>query len=654
MVPAERPREGSAPPGDNSSPGERRTLRGLGSKPALDRLANAVADPGRKALVVDGDNRGAGWRWLVEAQRAGLTAAVSTRVEIIPADADSPREADACRAWAREAERLGERPVILPSGGGPGRFHLWCRVLNPSRRRHLWLRAIELGVPLRGRVRHERDKGDADQFTAGPIRPPLSQHRSGVWPPIPRGLTGAEIQAALAGPSGRTLADLTPTGLALLRQGDVAGRYDSRSRVDAAMCLHLARAGFTLEEAAELLAAPKHAAGERYREEYENHGPGRALAWLSYAWRWAQLLAERKAAITSRRDVQDGIAQIRAEIADPRWWKGTAGASARTLLRVVLEEAERRGTLSLPVPVRLGPKAGLGRSTVGRALRYLEGLSSTGSRRRARDRRRWLRRSRAAQGTDAAEFELIVPQRHPAWGVPGTLQDTPPLDSVPPTPHRHDGADAFRWRALGKNAPLVLDALAGGWERTVVLSRRAGVKIRTARRVLEALHGAGLASRRAVSVGRRVGFEWRRVAVATEVLAERLEAVAANRGTLGAGERQVQQIARERDAFRDALAEMTPRTVAVLDAVGSEGASVRELTDTLAVPQAIVRASLAELRRGERAVARRCADGWRWFVRSCVGESLPEDEQEAARPERDGVCESTERTLARRAATAAG
>lgn len=652
MHPAERLR-GGLPPGhdsNGSSPGEKRASRArIASKPAVDRLAHAVADPGRKALVVDGDNGGAGWRALAEAQRAGLTAAVSTRVEIISADADSPVQADACRAWAREAERLGERPVILPSGGGPGRFHLWCRVLNPSRRRRLWLRAIELGVPLRGRVRHQWDKGDADQFTAGPIRPPLSRHRSGVWPPIPRGHTDAEIQEALAGPSGRTLADLTPTGLALLRKGDVASRYDSRSRVDAAMCLHLARAGFTLEETAELLADPKHAAGERYREELQQNGPTRALAWLSCAWRWAQLLAERKAAITSRRDVHVGIARIRDEIGDPQWWDGQAGASARSVLRVILEEAERLGTLSLPVPVRLA--SGLGRSTVGRALRYLEGLAPTGSRRRVRDRRPWLRRTRTAQGTDAAEFELIVPRpRHSAWGVGGTLQDTPPLDSVPPTPHRQE-ADAFRWRALGKNAPEALAVLAGEWERTVVLSHRAGLRVRTGRRVLGALHGAGLAERRAVAVGRKISFEWRRVAVAPQVVAERLEAVAACRGTLGVGKRQAEQIAREREAFRDALAEVTPHAAAVLEAVGQEGASVRELADTLAVPQRIMRAALAELRRRDRALARRCADGWRWFVRSRVGETLPENEREAARPERDGVRESTERTSARRAAT---
>lgn len=623
-----------------SAPGARPGLSGLGSKPALDRLARAVADPGRKALVIEADNRASGWRSLSEAQRAGLTAAVSARAEMISADADSPAAADACRVWAREAERLGERPVILPSGGGPGRFHLWCRVLQPSRRRRLWLRARELGVPLRGRVHHERDKGARDQFTDGPLRPPLSRHRSGAWPPIPRGLTVASIQDALAGLSGRTLSDLSPTGLALLRQGDVAGRYDSRSRVVAAMCLHFARAGFAFEDAVELLADPKHAAGERYREEFERNGPDRALAWLSFAWRWAQLLAERTAPIASRRDVQDAIARIRAEAGDPRWWRGKAGASARALLRVILDTAERHGTLSLPVPVRSGTEAGLGRSTVSRALRYLEGLSSTGKRQRDRDRRTWLRRSRTTQGADAAEFDLVVPQRAPAaCGGTGTLPDTPRLDSVPLGPHA-ERADAFRWRALGKNAPLVLGALTDEWAGTRVLSDRAGLPIRTAGRLLSALHVAALVSRRVVTVGRRSSFQWQRVAVSDEVLVERLDLVAANRGTLGVGERQVKQVAREREAFRDMLAELMPRVVAALDAV-VDGASVRELVDTLMVPKAIVRAALAELRRQERAVARRCSDGWNWFARSRVGETLPRNEQEGARPEREGVRERT-------------
>jgi hypothetical protein len=46
---------------------------------------------------------------------------------------------------------------------------------------------------------------------------------------------------------------------------------------------------------------------------------------------------------------------------------------------------------------------------------------------------RWgscCRSARAAQGTDAAEFELVVPQRHRAWGVPGTLQDLRPIRSI--------------------------------------------------------------------------------------------------------------------------------------------------------------------------------------------------------------------------------
>lgn len=209
-------------------------------------------------------------------------------------------------------------------------------------------------------------------------------------------------------------------------------------------------------------------------------------------------------------------------------WRGLSGSTRRKVLLAVLAIAREAHARAVTISVRqAAERAGVRLET---AHRHLTALQAEG----------WLRKLTTGYGSVGSKYLLTRPPRQllqdrnttPRGGAEllfrsrNTLLDT--------------SGDAWRWRALGESARLVKAVLDTGqtFSTATDLARTVGVHRSTAKRVLERLEAHGLAL--------HDGIGWHRGAA-------ELEAVTLTLRTAGAGARQREHHAQERENFRALL-----------------------------------------------------------------------------------------------------
>jgi len=219
-------------------------------------------------------------------------------------------------------------------------------------------------------------------------------------------------------------------------------------------------------------------------------------------------------------------------------WRGLAGATDRAVLQthVNIRRASRRGSYHASVR-EIAERAGVNRSTA----------SNSHARLRAAG---WLVSLGRHEDTGATEWRLAVPaaSENRTLRSYATGGDQSVRFSLAPSD------DAFRWRALGKNAAPVLRALAAGARSPRAVAEMLGLHVTTARRLLAlcAEHGHAV---------RDDGGGWRVAEVGRVAFARTARA----RRTAGKGAQQRAQHAAERGMHRlavDLLAQGRARTLA--------------------------------------------------------------------------------------------
>jgi len=363
-------------------------------------------------------------------------------------------------------------------------------------------------------------------------------------PPSPAGIR--PLTRALSGPMA-----------ALLREGDVEGRYGSRSEAVMATALAAACAGWTESEWRDTLAAavPELAgwSGGQRRKTGGLRPRNPADADRRLATTWAKALRR----VAHRPPVADHFA-VRAELADllaaadadPSVWKGAAGVTNRAVLAALVDVAAASCTLTPSASTRqLAETANISAGTAATALHRLAGSG-------------WLRLEHPAAGTQAASWRLVRPE----------VTSTPPpaveavLDELPPRRVRFDGASSRRCDAfahpinggLGRVAARLFDLLddgARGGLSTAQLAALSGLHPRTVHRHLTALQAAGLADYGGLT------SSWARSLPAGDPdrLPAALAEAAAAIGSTGATARRAARHAAEREAFTSYWTDFTNR-----------------------------------------------------------------------------------------------
>lgn len=375
-------------------------------------LLAAVADPSYPALLIDSDNKGAGW--VPVSGAAGRCAAVVVSPTVLAVDLDDPATAFRLTSDIVEAaERLGLEPVVLASGA-PGHRHIWVQCHDVTVRDELAVTAA-LHAASHG-VAYPVRSGEG-----GRMRPPLAPHRSGATPELlshsaaadaaraltsskpskPRhppphrvppkrshGHTAAGFRDRVAQKHGETdarvvFARLSPTCRQLLLDGDeideprypkAGGRGPDRSVVTRVVALGVRRAGGSVEALAALLDDPCHAAGKRWREEVA-HNPRRAWSWLRRVWPTVlpdtgPAPEERSAAPAPPSALVEEVIAALIPVAES--WTHRYAPNDRLVLDVFFARARRQGTTRPHAAERaLAAESGLSRTGVRGALSRL-------------------------------------------------------------------------------------------------------------------------------------------------------------------------------------------------------------------------------------------------------------------------------------------
>jgi hypothetical protein len=289
-----------------------------------DDFVAAVMNPAHQALLIDVDNRGAGW--ISTGEMAGRCAAGVVQPLVLAVDLDCPLRAAPLSEQIAAAAAARGLVAVIEESGGAGARHVWvrCRTLAEWDQLDAAVRnlAVAAGVP------HPVRSGEG-----GRMRPPLAPHRTGAVLRLISPTDPAAALAALQAPADVpapavprrrhtavalpepalgatvTLGRMRAQMRAVLRYGaDAApGRYiGERGEVDQsivarAVAVAVMRAGGTIADLKQLFADPHNAAGESYRKRLDGGsrvahekerrvarqraGSARtALRWLSSVW----------------------------------------------------------------------------------------------------------------------------------------------------------------------------------------------------------------------------------------------------------------------------------------------------------------------------------------------------------------------------------
>jgi len=304
--------------------------------------------------------------------------------------------------------------------------------------------------------------------------------------------------------AGRPRRELSPRVAGLLAEGDVAGVYDSRSAVAAAVALGAVAAGWSRDEYAAALRSVAHVSGsagewvERPAGRARRRSPADQDRRIATTWRRAVERWHARPPAADRPALALEVAEIRHAMDLRPWmWGGQGGAGNRAVMEALLVIAQRAGRIDPTASIRqIAEYTTFSDSTVDRAIGRLAGMG-------------WIRVDEAAgfvlAGDEqpdggrgghalARRLHLRIPAALPPGVDPDVLADpaTGELPALRPTDvHVHD---AFTWRGLGAVAGVVYARLDPAQPVSArLLSTRSGFAVATVRGHLRRLADAGLA-----------------------------------------------------------------------------------------------------------------------------------------------------------------
>jgi hypothetical protein len=476
------------------------------------QLALAISKRGGDALLIDPNNRRAGYMPILEAARSGRCFAVLPADEVLALDVDRTRVARyVMNELLPELERRKLSAVVWNSGA-KGHLHLLARISDPTLKAR-----IEAAARLHG----------CDVRAGQRIRPPLSPHRFGYRVSLIHPKTAAEAVAALAParepqrPSqspaiNSRRGSLSGRMFALLRDGDREGIYRSRSEVIQALALASVNAGLSEAWLVKVLLDGRNRAGEKVRQILADNGSRAARQYVHRSYEKAQARFVQIPPFRNRSDVLAKIDEIE-HAADAMAWRGRAGATDRAVLQAHMIIARRVCRLKYGAAVR--------------EVAELSGVASPGTvsvshRRLARGG--WLVVLQASTREAPTRYLLRLPK--------GSQQNTHPTGggvrpNVRLTSAQAPGQEAWRWGALGLAKWKMWRALGG--QTVLQLSEQMRIGRRAVRAHLSCLTVWGLAERDS-------GGRWHRIE-------GDLGRIAKGLGTAGEASRQRQRHLRDRE-----------------------------------------------------------------------------------------------------------
>jgi len=332
---------------------------------------------------------------------------------------------------------------------------------------------------------------------------------------------------------------------ALLRDGDVDGRYASRSEAVLATALAAAGAGWT--EAAWRAVLEPSALGEWAQVQRRRTGTRRHRNPPDVQHRLATTWAKAALRAAVRPPVADA-ASVRAELAavlgaaehNPGVWRGAAGVTDRAVLAALVELGATACTVTPSASTRqLSEAVNISPATAATSLQRLRICG-------------WLRLEHRAAGTHAATWRLVRPEQVP--NPPAAVNEV--LEALPPRPltprggsaRAHDVFSHTVHGGLGRVAARLFDVLddgAYGGLNARELAALTGLHPRTVLRHLVGLQAAGL-----VAAGDG-GRSWARSLTAgdPEQLLGALDGAAVLLGCAGSTGRRRERHAAQREAF---------------------------------------------------------------------------------------------------------
>ena len=342
----------------------------------------------------------------------------------------------------------------------------------------------------------------------------------------------------------------------LLRDGDVHGRYASRSEAVLASALAACNAGWTQAQWREVLAGS--ALAEWAVVQHRKTGARRHRNPPDTEHRLAGVWAKATRRVAERPPTSDHLS-VRAELAEvhaaadrnPAVWAGAAGVTDRAVLAALLTVAGAACTFTVTASTRqLAEAANISASTVAIALQRLTDKG-------------WLRRDHPATGTMAAGWRLLRPStvKDPPAAVHAVLDSLPPRPLAPVSSARaHDAFAHTSNYGLGRVAARLFDLLSDGAYGGLTITQLAalsGLHRRTVQRHLTSLQAAGLVT----CGGRGSERTWGRSLTAGDPqrLPEALQAAADSTGSTGSAARRKERYSAERQAFTAYWADFTAR-----------------------------------------------------------------------------------------------
>ncbi|WP_327699714.1 transcriptional regulator [Streptomyces sp. NBC_00459] len=286
----------------------------------------------------------------------------------------------------------------------------------------------------------------------------------------------------------------------LVLREDRQGAAEHGHRVTAAIACHVARAGGSVDELAQLLLYPEHEGGQHARHIAVRSGQSRALDYIRRVWASASDAVSDTRVLESRHHAHEVLAALRDRI-ETTPWRGERGRTALRVLRAHLDFAEiAGGPLHQASERQTAEEAGISRTTL--RVVYETVLKPRG----------WLRRLRVGHGREGSTWYLDD-GRTARDGIPAprshfrTTQYPPdPALEDWPTPETDLSADidssvigrlmghvAFAHHGLGSAALLIIGALHARPAQTVgELVGSSSVSRATAYRTLRRLADLGL------------------------------------------------------------------------------------------------------------------------------------------------------------------
>ena len=383
------------------------TVTLLDAPPAnlAERFAKAVAARCDELLVVHPDNTAHWEPWPddgVPPTPYAVHVAHARGFRTLALDFDGPSaERDAARAVS--LLRDASVQYVLTLSGPQHRWHVIATFdapISPAAMARM-ARALRRVLPA-------LDDAKLRNPETGAIRPPLSPHRlSGRSEPLGNLAEALSILETGNPPQAwRRLADsmgvplLTTRMERLLRYGDEAGNYRSRSEVVHAIAIAHANMGSTLNQLLEDLIDSLNVAGEKVRDKRVPE------QYVRRSWLRARERVQRLPLIRNRAQALAHLARIRGTI-EGFLWHGRSGATAYAVMLAHLAIAERAGGPEYNASVReLAERAGVHVRTV---IRHHKRLIVAG----------WLRRRGLRYRGEATRWRLcrVCHHIHPPRGV---------------------------------------------------------------------------------------------------------------------------------------------------------------------------------------------------------------------------------------------